>query len=60
MKTLPGLYTPAVAPRSLRQRPTSLWADALCLALGLIAVGYAGTAAAYWHIHQRQQAAAAR
>lgn len=38
MKTLPGLYTPAVAPRSLRQRPTSLWADALCLALGLIAL----------------------
>ena len=43
MKTLPGLYTPAVAPRSLRQRPTSLWADALCLALGLIAL------ALIWH-----------
>ncbi|NRH41414.1 ABC transporter permease subunit [Pseudomonas sp. MS15a(2019)] len=43
MKTLPGLYTPAVAPRSLRQRPTSLWADALCLALGLI------TLALIWH-----------
>nr|WP_314582756.1 ABC transporter permease subunit [uncultured Pseudomonas sp.] len=43
MKTLPGLYTPAVAPRSLRQRPTSLWADALCLVLGLIAL------ALIWH-----------
>ncbi|SEO88561.1 ABC transporter permease subunit [Pseudomonas sp. Snoq117.2] len=43
MKTLPGLYTPAVAPRPLRQRPTSLWADALCLALGLIAL------ALVWH-----------
>jgi MFS family permease len=28
-------------------------------ALGLIAVGYGGTAAVYWHIHQRQQSAAA-
>ncbi|MDR6178623.1 NitT/TauT family transport system permease protein [Pseudomonas sp. SORGH_AS 211] len=43
MKTLPGLYAPAVAPRSLRQRPTSLWADALCLVLGLIAL------ALIWH-----------
>ncbi|WP_278387530.1 ABC transporter permease [Pseudomonas oryzihabitans] len=43
MKTLPGLYTPAVAPRSLRQRPTSRWADALCLVLGLIAL------ALIWH-----------
>ena len=30
------------------------------VALGLIAVGYGATAAAYWHIHQRQQAATPR
>ena len=43
MKTLPGLYTPAVAPRLPRQRPTSLWADGLCVLFGVIAL------ALVWH-----------